>query len=116
MPFGHELFPDLLFFNRELAALVCVELKRGDFKPSYLGQLSAYLKVLDDTVKKPFENPSIGLILCKSADKTFVEYLIQDYDRPMGVATYKSKEDILKVLPPAEELEKLLDGEDKKEE
>ena len=114
--FGHELFPDLLFFNRELAALVCVELKRGDFKPSYLGQLSAYLKVLDDTVKKPFENPSIGLILCKSADKTFVEYLIQDYDRPMGVATYKSKEDILKVLPPAEELEKLLDGEDKKEE
>lgn len=113
--FGHELFPDLLFFNRELAALVCVELKRGDFKPSYLGQLSAYLKVLDDTVKKPFENPSIGLILCKSADKTFVEYLIQDYDRPMGVATYKSKEDILKVLPPAEELEKLLDGEDKEE-
>ena len=92
------------------------ELKRGDFKPSYLGQLSAYLKVLDDTVKKPFENPSIGLILCKSADKTFVEYLIQDYDRPMGVATYKSKEDILKVLPPAEELEKLLNGEDKKEE
>ena len=73
-------------------------------------------KLLDDTVKKPFENPSIGLILCKSADKTFVEYLIQDYDRPMGVATYKSKEDILKVLPPAEELEKLLDGEDKKEE
>ncbi len=114
--FGHELFPDLLFFNRELAALVCVELKHGDFKPSYLGQLSAYLKVLDDTVKKPFENPSIGLILCKSADKTFVEYLIQDYDRPMGVATYKSKDDILKILPPAEELEKLLDGEDKKEE
>uniref|UniRef100_UPI004027E5EF PDDEXK nuclease domain-containing protein n=1 Tax=Prevotella sp. TaxID=59823 RepID=UPI004027E5EF len=113
--FGHELFPDLLFFNRELAALVCVELKRGDFKPSYLGQLSAYLKVLDDTVKKPFENPSIGLILCKSADKTFVEYLIQDYDRPMGAATYKSKEDILKVLPPAEELEKLLDGDDKEE-
>ena len=59
--FGHELFPDLLFFNRELAALVCVELKRGDFKSSYLGQLSAYLKVLDDTVKKPFENPSIGI-------------------------------------------------------
>lgn len=110
--FGHELFPDLLFFNRELAALVCVELKRGEFKPAYLGQLSAYLKVLDDTVKKPFENPSIGLILCKSADKTFVEYLIQDYDRPMGVATYKSKEDILKVLPPAEELEKLLNGGD----
>lgn len=112
--YGHELFPDLLFFNRELSALVCVELKRGDFKPAYLGQLSAYLKVLDDTVKKPFENPSIGLILCKGADKNFVEYLIQDYDRPMGVATYKTKEDILKVLPPTEELEKLLDDDNNK--
>lgn len=58
----------------------------------------------------------IGLILCKSADKTFVEYLIQDYDRPMGVATYKSKEDIFKVLPPAEDLEKLLNGEKENEE
>lgn len=104
------MFPDLLFFNSEMAVLVCVELKRGDFKPSYFAQLSAFLKVLDDTVKRPFENPSIGIILCKSADRTFVEYLIQDYDRPMGVATYKSKEDILKVLPPAEEQERLLEG------
>lgn len=113
--FGHELFPDLLFFNRELAALVCVELKHGDSKPSYLGQLSAYLKVLDDAVKKPFENPSIGLILCKSVDKTFVEYLIQDYYRPTGGATHKKKEYFLKILPPAEELEKLLDGDGEKD-
>lgn len=71
--------------------------------------------MLDDTVKKPFENQSIGLLLCKSVDKTFVEYLIQDYYRPTGVATHKKKEYILKILPPAEELEKLLDGDGEKD-
>ena len=92
--FGVEEFPDLLFFNRELAALVCVELKDGPFKTSYLGQLAGYLRILDDEVRKPNENPSIGIILCKSANKKFVEYVIQDYDKPMGVATYKTTADI----------------------
>ncbi len=107
--FGHDLYPDLLFYNRELACLVAVELKRGEFKPAYLGQLSAYLRVLDAEVKKPFENPSIGIVLCKNADKSYVEFLIQGYDNPMGVATYKTKEEVMKVLPPEEELIKLLE-------
>ena len=110
--FGVEEFPDLLFFNRELAALVCVELKDGPFRTSYLGQLAGYLRILDDEVRKPNENPSIGIILCKSANKKFVEYVIQDYDKPMGVATYKTTADmderLKKLLPPVEELEKLL--------
>ena len=109
---GEELFPDLLFFNRELSALVCVELKDGPFKTAYLGQLAAYLRILDDEVRKPNENPSIGIVLCKSANKKFVEYVIQDYDRPMGVATYKTSADmddrLKKLLPSVEELEKLL--------
>ena len=110
--FGVEQFPDLLFFNRELSALVCVELKDGPFKTAYLGQLAGYLRILDDEVRKPNENPSIGIILCKSANKRFVEYVIQDYDKPMGVATYKTSADmddrLKKLLPPIEELEKLL--------
>lgn len=110
--FGVEEFPDLLFFNRELSALVCVELKAGSFKTAYLGQLAGYLKILDDDVRKPNENQSIGILLCKSANKKFVEYVIQDYDRPMGVATYKTSADmderLKKLLPPVEELEKLL--------
>ena len=110
--FGVEEFPDLLFFNRELAALVCVELKNGPFRTSYLGQLAGYLRILDDEVRKPNENPSIGIILCKSANKKFVEYVIQDYDKPMGVATYKTTADmderLKRLLPPVEELEKLL--------
>ena len=109
---GVEEFPDLLFFNRELAALVCVELKDGPFRTSYLGQLAGYLRILDDEVRKPNENPSIGIILCKSANKKFVEYVIQDYDKPMGVATYKTTADMdermKRLLPPVEELEKLL--------
>ena len=113
--YGHHCYPDLLFYNRELAALVVVELKRGDFKPAYLGQLSAYLRILDAEVKKPFENPSIGIILCKRADKSFVEFLIQGYDNPMGVATYKSAEDVRKVLPSEEDLRKIMDeGDDEK--
>ena len=110
--FGVEEFPDLLFFNRELAALVCVELKDGPFRTSYLGQLAGYLRILDDEVRKPNENPSIGIILCKSANKKFVEYVIQDYDKPLGVATYKTTADmderLKRLLPPVEELEKLL--------
>lgn len=110
--FGVEQFPDLLFFNRELSSLVCVELKNGPFKTAYLGQLAGYLRILDDEVRKPNENPSIGIILCKSANKKFVEYVIQDYDKPMGVATYKTSADmndrLKKLLPPVEELEKLL--------
>ena len=110
--FGIEQFPDLLFFNRELSALVCVELKDGPFKTAYLGQLAGYLRILDDEVRKPNENPSIGIILCKSANKRFVEYVIQDYEKPMGVATYKTSADmddrLKRLLPPVEDLEKLL--------
>ena len=110
--FGIEQFPDLLFFNRELSALVCVELKDGPFKTAYLGQLAGYLRILDDEVRKPNENPSIGIIHCKSANKRFVEYVIQDYEKPMGVATYKTSADmddrLKRLLPPVEDLEKLL--------
>lgn len=66
--YGEEMWSDLLFFNRELNALVAIELKIGKFKPIYLGQLYAYLQVLDDKVRKPHENPSIGIVLCKSAN------------------------------------------------
>ncbi len=110
--YGEEFFPDLIFFNRELNALVVVELKIGDFKPSYLGQLTAYLKILDTKVRKSHENPSIGIVLCKSANKDFVEFIIQEYDRPMGVATYKTSSDmpekLRNALPNIEDLKNLI--------
>lgn len=110
---GHDHWIDLLFFNRELKSLVVVELKKGKFKTSYLGQLAAYLRILDDDEKLPHENPSVGIILCKSADKAYVEYVLQDYLKPMGVATYKNMQDrLMELLPPEEEMKKMISGEE----
>jgi predicted nuclease of restriction endonuclease-like (RecB) superfamily len=107
-----ELFIDLLFFNRELNALVAVELKNGKFRASYLGQLNLYLSALDDYVRKPHENPSIGIILCREMNHTFVQFAVRDYTKPMGVATYRTSEEMpekwRKVLPDIEEMKKLL--------
>ncbi|MBR6423032.1 DUF1016 family protein, partial [bacterium] len=109
---GEEEFIDLLFFNRELNCLVAVELKMGKFKTAYLGQLNGYLQVLDDTVKKPHENQSIGIILCQDAKKDFVEYAVRDYTKPIGVATYKTLDEMpekyRKVLPDLSEMRKML--------
>ena len=114
--FGEDQYIDLLFFNRELNCLVAVELKKGKFKTSYLGQLQGYLSVLDGFERKPHENPAIGIILCKDMNKSFVDYVIQDYTKPMGVSTYKTSKDmseeLKKALPPIEALKKLLDAED----
>lgn len=113
--YGVEHFPDLLFFNRELNAMVVVELKMGEFKTSYLGQLMGYLTILDEKIRKPHENPSIGIVLCKSANREYVEFMIRDYSKPMGVATYKTADDMpenmRKALPDAEDLKKLMSND-----
>ncbi|MBO7288173.1 MAG: DUF1016 family protein [Bacteroidales bacterium] len=109
---GEELFVDLLFFNRELNSLVAVELKSGKFRSSYLGQLSTYLSALDKFAKKPHENPAIGILLCRDVNQSFVEFAIRDYDKSMGVATYRATKDmperLRNALPDIEELKKLL--------
>ena len=109
---GEEMFVDLLFFNRELNSLVAVELKLGKFRSSYLGQLSTYLSALDTYVRKPHENPAIGILLCRDMNQSFVEFAIRDYDKPMGVATYRATKDmperLRNALPDIEELKKLL--------
>ena len=111
-----EKFIDLLFFNRQLNALVAVELKDARFQPAHLGQLSFYLSALDKTVRKPHENPPIGLVLCREFDRMVVEVAISDYTKPMGVATFQlgknAPEDLTRVLPPAEELSKCLTAEE----
>ena len=109
---GHVHFIDLLFYNRELSCLVAVELKTGVFKTAYLGQLNGYLNILDDYVRKPNENRSIGILLCKSVDKVYAEYMVRTYENPMGVAAFKTADDmpekLRKALPNIEELKKLL--------
>ena len=109
---GEELYIDLLFFNRELNSLVAVELKSGKFRSSYLGQLSTYLSALDTYIRKPHENPVIGILLCRDMNQSFVEFAIRDYDKPMGVATYRATKDmperLRNALPDIEDLKKLL--------
>lgn len=89
-----EFFVDLLFYNRTLQSLVAIELKKGKFKPAYLGQLNFYLSLLDKYERKPGEKPSIGIILCKEAKKNIVELAIRDFSKPMGVSTYRLASEI----------------------
>jgi predicted nuclease of restriction endonuclease-like (RecB) superfamily len=107
-----EYFVDLLFFNRELQALVAIELKRGAFKPEYAGKLNFYLNLLNDKVRLPHENYSVGIVLCKEKNNVIVEYALQGIDKPMGVATFKTRDEMPEkyrnILPAADELIKLI--------
>ncbi len=88
---NNDYFIDLLFYHRELQCLVAFELKIGDFKPEYLGKLSFYLEALDKDVKKKHENPSVGIILCKSKDTEVVEYALKRNMSPALISEYKTK-------------------------
>uniref|UniRef100_UPI00286D6CDB PDDEXK nuclease domain-containing protein n=1 Tax=Chamaesiphon sp. VAR_69_metabat_338 TaxID=2964704 RepID=UPI00286D6CDB len=92
---GQEYFLDLLLYHRHLKCLIAVELKVGEFLPEYVGKMQFYLAVLDDTVRLPDENPAIGIILCKTKDRTIVEYALRESNKPIGVATYQ----IVSTLP-----------------
>lgn len=86
-----DFYIDLLFFNRNLQSLVAVDLKIDDFKPEYLGKMEFYLEALDRDVKKPQENPSIGILLCKGKDDEVVEYALSRSVSPTVVADYETK-------------------------
>ena len=109
-----EFFIDLLFFNRELHCLVAIELKRGEFNPAHLGQLNFYLSALDEYVRQPDEAPSIGIILCKEASRNIVEFAVRDFTKPMGVATYRTRNEMptewQKALPDVDDMKKLLES------
>ena len=84
-----EYFVDLLLYHRRLRCLVALELKVGAFQPEHAGKMQFYLAVLDDRVREEGENPPIGIILCKTKDRTIVEYALKEANQPIGVATYR---------------------------
>lgn len=86
---NQEYFVDLLLYHRRLKSLVALELKIGEFLPEYVGKMQFYLAVLDDTVRLADENPAIGIILCRSKDRTIVEYALRESNKPIGVGTYR---------------------------
>lgn len=107
-----DLYIDMVLFHRRLRSLVAIELKIGEFEAEYTGKMELYLTVLDDKVKLPDENPSIGIIICKSKDKIYVEYALKQTNAPIGVATYQLRstlpEDMKAMLPEPDEIVKRL--------
>ncbi|AKP92022.1 PDDEXK nuclease domain-containing protein [Achromobacter ruhlandii] len=109
---GEEFFIDLLFYHLKLRCYVVIELKAGKFKPEHLGQLGFYLTAVDRQVKHAQDNPSIGLLLCKSKNKVVAEYALGDKSQPMGIAEYKLVEslpqELQTSLPTIEQIEREL--------
>jgi predicted nuclease of restriction endonuclease-like (RecB) superfamily len=111
---NREYYIDLLLYHRALRCLVAIDLKIGAFEPEYVGKMQFYLAVLDDKMRMPYENPPIGIILCKSKDKITVEYALKDATKPIGVATYNTfsalPQELQGQLPEPEQIAKLLEG------
>ena len=108
---GDDYYLDLLFYHIQLRCYCIVELKTTDFKPEYAGKLNFYLSAIDDQLKKDNDNPSIGILLCKSKNKLKVEYALRDMRKPIGVAEYTTKiveklpKNLQSSLPTIEEIE-----------
>jgi predicted nuclease of restriction endonuclease-like (RecB) superfamily len=101
-----DYYIDLLFYNYLLRAFIVIDLKTEPFKPEFAGKMGFYLAVVDDLLRHPDDQPSIGLILCKERNKLIVEYTLRDSTRPMGVATYTLlPKNVREVLPTPEELQ-----------
>jgi len=109
---SQEFFIDLLFYHARLHCYVVIELKTRDFEPGYAGQLNFYIKAVDTQLRKEGDQPTIGLLLCKSKDKLVAEYALSDIHKPIGVSEYKLTHSLPKKLksslPTIEEIEKEL--------
>lgn len=109
-----EFFIDLLFYHTRLHCYVVVELKTVEFEPEHTGKLNFYIKALDSQYRQEGDQPTIGILLCKSKDKTVAEYALSDIHKPIGVSEYQLTQSLpenLKLsLPSVEELERELAG------
>ena len=106
---GQDFYIDLLFYHLKLRSFCVIELKDKEFKPEYAGKMNFYLSVVDDVLKHSSDNPSIGLILCKTKNNVLAEYTLRDMTKPIGLAEYRideaMPEHIKTELPTIEELE-----------
>ena len=106
---GDDFYIDLLFYNLNLRSYVVIELKTGDFKPEYAGQLNFYLSAVDAQIKKPEDNATIGLLLCKNKNNLVAEYSLRDMSKPMGISEYRVSgelpEELKAQLPSIEDIQ-----------
>ena len=114
---GDDFYIDLLFYNLNLRCYVVIELKTGEFKPEYAGQLNFYLSAVDGILKQEQDNPSIGLLLCKSKNDLVAEYSLKDMSKPIGVSAYQVTsilpEELGKQLPSIEDIQKRITAQEK---
>ena len=112
---GDDFYIDLLFYNLNLRCYVVIELKTGEFKPDYAGQLNFYLSAVDGLLKTEHDNPTIGLLLCKSKNNIVAEYALKDMSKPIGVSEYKVTSDLpanlSKQLPSIEDIQRHIASE-----
>jgi hypothetical protein len=106
---GEDFYLDLLFYHLKLRCFVVVELKTTEFKPEYAGKLNFYLSAVDDLLRHPQDNPTVGILLCKERNRVVVEYALRDVSKPLGVAEYRLAQalpaELQGALPSVEELE-----------
>lgn len=116
MPGGQTFIPDMIFYHTRLKSYIVCELKVVPFIPDFAGKLNFYVSAVDELMKQPDDNPTIGLLICKSKDDTVVEWSFRGMNRPLGVAEYQLKEFIsekaAKLLPSESELQSLIDTYD----
>ncbi|MDR3278890.1 MAG: PDDEXK nuclease domain-containing protein [Synergistaceae bacterium] len=109
-----DYYIDLLLFHRRLRCLIAIDLKIGEFKPEYAGKMQFYLTAIDETMKLPEENPSIGIIICKSKNRTRVDYTLRTTNKPIGVSTYSFyealPENMRSMLPSPDEIAAIIRG------
>ena len=106
---GQEYRLDLLFYHIKLHCYIVIDLKMGEFEPEYSGKMNFYVSAIDDILREPSDNPTIGLILCRSKSKAIVELALKGMEKPIGVASYVLREDLPSELhnslPTIEQLE-----------
>ena len=98
MPGGQTFFPDLLFYHIPQHRYVVVELKVGKFIPEYAGKLNFYVTAVDELLRAEGDNPTVGLVICKSTDKTVVEWSLKDINKPLGVSTYQLEQVVARTV------------------
>ena len=106
---GQDFYIDLLFYHLDLRCYVVIDLKIGEFQPEHAGKMNFYLSAVDDILRRPDDQPTIGIILCKTKNRLIAEYALQDMRKPMGVTTYQLTkallDDLKASLPSPEQLE-----------
>jgi hypothetical protein len=95
---GKDFYIDLLFYHLKLRCYIVIELKTGEFEPEYAGKLNFYLSAVDDILRTDNDNPSIGILLCRTKDNLIAEYALRDMTKPIGVSEYKISKRLPKEL------------------